>query len=421
MSLRHVLAASAAVALTLTGCATQPGPAAAPPASPTPSTRATTEVRSLNPRIVVASDGALTTIDTVTGATVASTAQPGFLRLNNAGDGRHVLVSDGDVFRVYDAGVWAEPHGDHSHYFTSTPRLTDVTYAAPKAGHVVLHDGRTTLFADGTGGITIVKSSEIAKTDAAKVTSATDAAHHGVAIAMEGNALLTTQGTKDARSTVQFKVGDRVASETTNCPGVHGEATAQPNAKGDVAVFGCENGPVVFRDGAFSKVTAADAYARTGNLVGHHDSPIVLGDYKVDKAATPERTTRISLIDTRTSTMELVDLGSAYWFRSLARGPHGEAVVLTNDGNLSVVDVTTKKISRIPVIGSWLEDADWQKAGPAVKVAGSLAYVSDVAKKEIVVVNLDTHSVVKRLPLQTVPVEIAVVTGSAEGTSPHQH
>lgn len=243
-----------------------------------------------------------------------------------------------------------------------------------------------------------------------------------MAIALKGGGLLTTQGTKDSRSTVQYLVDGAVRSETTDCPGVHGEATAKPNATGDVAVFGCENGPAIFRDGAFVKVPVDDAYARTGNLAGSSSSPIVLGDYKVDKNAKPERTTRVSLIDTTTATMKLVDLGSPYWFRSLARGPHGEGVVLTGDGRLNIIDMAGGTVTkRIDAIAPWQGGSDWQQPGPAVKVVGDRAYVTDAATKEVVVIDLEGGAEVKRIRVDVVPVELAVVSGYAEGTGPHDH
>lgn len=373
------------------------------------------EVASISPRIVISYDGGLAALDAKTGQVVDDTAHPGFLRLNNAGDGRHVLVSDSDIFRVYDAGIEADKHGDHYHYREYSPGLTPLTYKAEHAGHVVLHAGLTTLFADGTGAIQTLDSADIANPSAAVRHAKADAPHHGVALELADGSLLTTQGTADKRTTVQLKRGKDVLTQTTDCPGVHGEAVAQPTAKGDVVVLGCENGPVLLRDGAFHKVPVKETYARTGNLSGSPESPIVLGDYKVDKEAEPERPTRVALIDTRSDSLSLVDLGSAYWFRSLARGPKGEGVVLTYDGALKIVDPATKKVSAsIPVIGPWTEHKDWQQPGPAVKVAGNHAYVSDAAQRKIVVVDLTTGKVEKVFDVTHTPVEMVVVTGSAE-------
>lgn len=71
----------------------------------------------------------------------------------------------------------------------------------------------------------------------------------------------------------------------------------------------------VDRDGAFHKVKAPDTYARTGNAAGSPTSPVVLTDDKVDNDAEQERTTRVALVDTRTDSLKLVDVGASYWFR----------------------------------------------------------------------------------------------------------
>ncbi|MCT1722687.1 hypothetical protein M3B14_03465 [Kocuria marina] len=172
---------------------------------------------------------------------------------------------------------------------------------------------------------------------------------------------------------------------------------------------------MIYRDGTFHKVAVADAYARSGNLVGSERSPIVLGDYKVDEDAEQERPTRVALFDTRDGSHRLVDLGSSYWFRSLARGPEGEALVLTYDGKLNVIDVESGNVVRkIDVIQSWEEKADWQEAGPAIKVAGSSAYVTDAQNKKLHVVDLTKGEVAKTIDLPQTPVELAVVTGKPE-------
>lgn len=423
------------VGLLLSACGTPTTPVAAPGAGSSSTPAATSsagsnerEVASISPRIVVSHADGLTTLDAATGRVVDETSHPGFLRLNNAGDGRHVMVSDSDVFRVYDAGIEAQRHGDHHHYREFTPGLTDVTYDAKHAGHVVLHAGLTTLFADGTGAIQILSSGDIAKASAAIRHAKTDAPHHGVALELSDGSLLTTQGTQEARSTVQVRRGDTVLAQTSDCPGVHGEAVAAPTrgtkgTKGakstDVVVFGCEDGPVVLRDGAFHKVPVKDAYARSGNLAGSHTSPIVLGDYKVkkktDENTEPEHPTRVALIDTRADRLDLVDLKSPYWFRSLARGPKGEGIVLTYDGALKIVDPTSKAVTAsIPVISSWTEKKDWQEPGPAVKVAGTNAYVTDAEQKTLSVIDLTTRAVIRKFDLPHTPVEFAVVAGSPE-------
>ncbi|RAX45098.1 hypothetical protein DQ354_11800 [Arthrobacter sp. AQ5-06] len=128
----------------------------------------------------------------------------GFNRLSPAGDGRHVLVSTGDSFRVFDAGVWTEAHGDHGHFYVAAPRLMDRAFRANKAGHVVNHGGQTVLFHDGSGKVEIFDPAAL--TDALKTglpatsTYTAPTAHHGVAVQMEDGKLLVTLGNEEGRN-----------------------------------------------------------------------------------------------------------------------------------------------------------------------------------------------------------------------------
>ena len=103
----------AATALLLSACAsgsTPGGGTATGSASPTGSTSPTgsasssprsterTEVASVTPRVVLSHDGGLVTLDAESGEVVHEQEREGFLRLNNAGDGQHVMVSAGDEF-----------------------------------------------------------------------------------------------------------------------------------------------------------------------------------------------------------------------------------------------------------------------------------------------------------------------------------
>lgn len=376
------------------------------------------EVASLTPRVVLAHEGGLVTLDGESGEVVHEEELEGFLRLNNAGDGQHVMVTHGDAFEVYNSGIDAQGHGDHFHYYESTPGLSGITFEAPHAGHVVMHNGLTTLFADGDGSIQTFTSEHLKDGQPRTETTSTETAHHGVALKLVDGSLLTTQGTEEERDTVQVLAGDDgadVAAETNDCFGVHGEAAAAPNENGDVVVLGCEDGPVIYRDGEFHKVEAESEYQRTGNLAGSEDSPIVLGDLKTDAEAEFERPTEVALINSLTGELDTVELGSSYWFRSLARGPEGEALVLTYDGELNVIDEETGEITaEIPAIEAWEENEEWQQPGPILKTSGSLAYVTDAENQQLVVIDLEAGEVVNEVDLEVTPVEMAVVDGHAE-------
>jgi len=379
-----------------------------------------TEVAAIAPRVVLSHEGGLLTVDAETGETVHEERKPGFWRLHHAGDGQHVMVAGGDGFEVYNTGIDAQGHGGHFHYYTSEPGLSGIRFDAPHAGHVVVHQGMTTLFADGDGSIQTFTSEHLKEGQPRTERASTDAAHHGVALELADGTLLTTQGTEESRDTVQVKDGEKVIAETDDCPGVHGEAAAAPDRNGDVVVLGCEDGPVIYRDGAFHKVPAEGGYVRNGNLAGSEHSPIVLADMKTDAEAELERPTRVALIDSLEDSLTTVELGSSYWFRSLARGPEGEALVLTYDGELKVIDEQTGTITdetitdEIPVIDAWEEKAEWQQPGPILKTAGSMAYVTDAEQQKLVVVDLEAGEVVQEVDLPVSPVEMAVVTGHPE-------
>jgi len=411
----------AVIALLLAGCAGAAGPGTAGAASTSPGSEASgvaaKESQGPAPRLVLTYDGGIAVLDAKTLKPMGKAELDGFNRLNPAGDGRHVLVSTGDAFRVFDAGAWSEPHGDHSHHYAGEPRLTEHAFEASKAGHVVRHAGKTALFSDGSGKVesfdpavlTKALESGLPKTDVYTVPEA----HHGVAVPLEDGGLLVTLGNDESRSgAVVLGPGDgqdrKEIARNENCPGVHGEAVA---AHGTV-VLGCENGMLIYRDGKFTKVASLDAYGRMGNQAGSERSPVILGDYKVDKAAKLERPTRISLVNTDTATLRLVDLGTSYSFRSLGRGPAGEALVLGTDGGLRVIDPVTGKItSIIKVTAPWTESETWQDPRPTLFVQGSTAYVTEPDAQRIHAVDLKSGKVAKSARLDFAPNELTGVEG----------
>ena len=427
--LRRRLAALITVAALATACGTDRPPTDSAssdrPSSDAPSSHGEREVAAVTPRLLFSHEGGLTLLDTNTGEVLDETAHPGFLRLSPAGDGRHVMVADGDTFRVYDAGISTTAHGDHSHSYESDPGLTTTTYDAPHAGHVVSHHGLTTLFSDGTGSIQVVESADIADPDAEVERHQSADPHHGVALELSDGTLLTTEGTEEERTSVVVQDDGREVARTDECPGVHGETTARPTAQGDVVLLGCEDGPVVWRNGAFHKIAVDLPYVRTGNVAGSEHSPFVLTDHKTrtdPSEGEVERPTLVGIADTRRDTLRTIDLGSSYWFRSLARGPRGEGLVLTYDGHVRIFNLESgRQVASVPAIEPWRENTDWQQPGPAIKVAGDRAYVTDVSRNELVVVDLTAREVTHRFELPHTPVEIAVVTGSAESHAGHHH
>jgi hypothetical protein len=365
------------------------------------------------PRILTTYDGGILTLDANTLDVIADEKIEGFNRLNPVGDGRHALVSTSKGFQLFDAGVWTEPHGDHSHSYATDPEFTDVVYSVDKPGHVVRHDGKTILFSDGDGKIQVFDSAAFLETtgegDAPEPTVTETEPHHGVAIEMSDGTLVHTEGTEEYRDTVVAVDADgQETARSTGCPGVHGEAAAQ----GEAAAFGCEDGLLVYKNGEFTKIQATEKYARTGNQAGSEESTVVLGDYKTDEDAELERPTKITLTDTAAGSTKVVDLGTSYSFRSLGRGPAGEALVLGTDGKLHVLDPESgEETAAWDVIDEWEEPIEWQDARPTLFVLGDRAYVSEPDTKELHVVDLSNGEVLASAELPEAPNELTGVTG----------
>lgn len=417
---RVLIALIAAFPLALTACsATEPEPPVGGGAAPSPAhdgqpSAEGTEVAAVTPRLVLSHDGGLQVLDATSLEPVADLPAEGFLRLNPAGDGRHAMGSVAGGFQVLDAGTWAVPHGDHSHYYTAEPVLTDVTYPAQAPGHVVSHAGGVTLFDDGTGTVTVLDAAQVAVgPEGAVLRSYTaPAAHHGVAVELADGTLVVTEGTEEQRTGIRVLDADGTQTATAeDCPGVHGAEVAA----GEAVVAGCEDGVLVYADGQTTHADSPDDYGRIGNQAASPDSPIVLGDYKSDPGADLERPTRVSLTDTRTAEITLVDLPASYTFRSLARGDGGEALVLGTDGAIHVIDPEAGELERsIPVIDTWEEPQEWQQPRPTIAVADGTAYVSDPGAQAIYAVDLASGEVWNSADLSVVPNELIVIRPDAE-------
>jgi len=377
----------------LASCAGGTGTGAAVPSSSAPATDAAA-------RVALSYPGGIYVLDGESLEVVADLSSEEFTRLNAAGDGRHVMVTTSEGFQVLDGGTSSDK-----------PELTDLVFAASKPGHVVTHGGKTVLYADGTSDSTIFDTDALLAGDKLPEVETIPGveAHHGVSIVLEDGTFLTTVGNADGRNGVVAKDASGVTiAESSDCPGVHGEGTA----KDEVVVFGCENGALVYDDGAFTKLTAPDQpYGRMGNAYVSENSAVIVGDYKKDRDAEGYLLDQLALIDTAAKTQRVVDMpaGAEYTFRDVARGPGELAYVIASDGAIHVLDPATGTFTKsFPVIGAWEGPAEWQDAHPAIKVSGDLAYVTEPAKNAVHAVDLTTGQVVKSMTLEQTPNEIAL-------------
>ncbi|MFE5409527.1 zinc metallochaperone AztD [Microbacterium sp. NPDC056569] len=357
------------------------------------------------PRIAVAYEGGILVLDGETLEPVADLDSEAFTRLNPAGDGRHVMVTMSEGFQVLDTAAGS----------ADEPELTELIFAADTPGHVVRHGGKTILYADGTSDTTIFDTGALLTGDGELPETETVPgveAHHGVSVVLEDGTFLTTVGNADGRTGISATdAAGAVIATSDACPGVHGEGTAADEA----VVFGCEDGALLYRDGEILKLDAPDQpYGRMGNAYVSETSPLVVGDYKNDPDAEGYLLGAVTVIDTETGTLEVVDLpeGVEYTFRDIARGPEDLAYILSSDGSIHVFDPAAGEITdAYPVIDAWEGPAEWQDAHPAIVVVGDIAYVTEPAADAIHAVDLTTGEVLTSTTLDVTPNELAAAAG----------
>lgn len=364
-------------------------------------------------------------LDGKTFEVIQTIEKEGFLRLQPAGDNRHLVVADGSSYTMLDMGAWTQAHGDHDHYYTTTPTLTSLSFAADGTGHVITDYGRSAMFADNTGTIEVYSPADLTGADqytAASVSTETitlPSPHHGLAIPLENNQYLVSVGTEDARTGAAVINADgSVVTENLDCPGIHGEAIAANNT----FTVGCQDGALIYSEGTFTKVSnPEDPYSRSGNQAGDPNSEIVLADYKTDKEAELERPEQFSLINTVTKERTKIALpeGVSYTFRSLARGPESSHLLLTTDGKLRFWAEDGTELGSVDIMDPWTESTVWQDPRPAIWVDGETAYVTDPASKKLHVISLakiaeGSAEVFASVDLPQVPNEINGISRTAE-------
>ena len=164
----------------------------------------------------------------------------------------------------------------------------------------------------------------------------------------------------------------------------HGEGAL----KGEVVMFGCTDGVLLFDAGAFTKLDAPDDYGRSGNAYVSETSAIAAADYNADPDSEGYFLSQLALIDTDAQSLSVVDLpdGVEYTWRGVGRDAHDNIIVLGSDGSLTVLDESGAVQESWPVIDPWESPTEWQQPHPGLRVVGDIAYVTETALNRILAV-----------------------------------
>ncbi|WHF21536.1 hypothetical protein QJS66_15135 [Kocuria rhizophila] len=315
------------------------------------------------------------------------------------GDGWHVMVSDGDEFLRSSTLAWRRRPTATT---TTTHRVgaradRPARSPLPTRGTRRSTTGRPPCSARRLGSIQTFESGALQEKGEPSVEKrTTKAPHHGVALKLRRNPVHHA-GHRGRRAPPRRSHRTAPSRPRPRWSGVHGEAAACL-ASAPTPSWLARTGPA-HRDGSF-QVPVKDAYPRSGNLAGSETSPIVLGDYKVDKDAEHEHPTRAALLTPRTlapargaGLLLLVPV-------PLAADPTAQGLALTYDGSLAVIDQNTgRSRNGIPVISPWQEKDDWQQPGPRSRWPGTRCTSWTPSTGSWHVVDLSTGTVAKTIHL----------------------
>ncbi|WP_062378724.1 hypothetical protein [Demequina pelophila] len=363
------------------------------------------------PRILVtyADSAELLSLDGTDVASLASFDIVEGARADLGGDGRHAYLVDyfGGTTSILDTGTWAQAHGDHFHYFTTDATLLDEQILGATPSHVVGHDGIVAVFLDGEGAIEIVDEASLAEGVLATTTIATNEPHHGVAVPLGDQVLITETpdgGLPDTVVQVALD-GTEIARYQGECVGLHGEVTF-----GTTAIFGCAEDMLVIDTAAHTTTRIAYPADAAGTRVGtFYGTGPVVGNWGAEE---------LLFIDAEAGTTEVVNVGATIGAISRLGD---DILVLTTDGVLSVLDDHGHVVSSVQAIDAFELPGGHSTAKPALGVSGDTVVISDLNGQQLVLVDAHEADVIGSYALAGEPTGFVIANAAPVETAAHDH
>ncbi|TLP78991.1 hypothetical protein [Nesterenkonia sphaerica] len=376
-----------------------------------PSDRETRQVGGPEPRLVVTHDGGVAVLDGVSTELLGNFAVEASARVSEAGDGRHAFIAEEQSFRLLDVGTWGAPHGDHNDYFTTDPVLTDTSIEGESAAHMSSHGRMGTVFFDGSGEYHWFQLEDLdAETELETESAESEGTDEGLAVVLDDGSRVHASGADTDARVVDADGEERARSQ--DCPGIEGQASGPEG----VLVLGCEDGVLVWTGDDFEKIETGEERSGIGHLVGSEESPVFLGDYRT---AEDGPMTEVALVNTSSGEITTTSVDVSYEARNLQRGPDGEALVLTDDGQLHIIDADSgEHLEHLQVVEEWTQAEGSEVPSPTIGASGDLVYVTDPEARQIHIVDLTEGEVIVSGDLDFVPNDFVVVDGRPiEGVS----
>ncbi|MDJ0923120.1 MAG: hypothetical protein QNJ77_01050 [Acidimicrobiia bacterium] len=310
-----------------------------------------------------------------------------------------------DAVEVVDVGTYFARHGDHYHITTAEPGLHEFSMTGPSPAHLVTHDGLTAAWFDGSGEISLIEEAQLAGSGEIDVkTLSANMPHHGVAVLLGSNLIVTTAEMVDEAPNVNGAVaycwidcGDDCGTQTSchvetepfyettdTCTALHGEASyVQAGGKESHIAYGCNEGILHIRNDTSGMTSEVVPYPegalRPFFLKSHSESPVMVG------AAGPG----FVAFDVNASIVTSHSLPASQMTFAFEDSEH--ILVLAADGDLYRVSIDDFSVEGEPLS---LVPAFGEGDTANVFVAANRLYALDSRDPGVVVVDLETWEVV---------------------------
>lgn len=322
----------------------------------------------------------------------------------------YAVQGEADRVSAIASGVALGDHGDHADLEITAPKLIDATVSGDKPVHFVEHHGDIALFFDGEGVARLVSEKDWLAGDSTTRDIKVAAPHHGVAAPLGGYTLISRPNSEDPKALPigidVFGADGATIGDLHACPDLHGEASS-----GDTLAIACAAGLLLVteaKDGPKLDLLPYPASLPEGKsttLLGGVAMQYWLGNYGAD---------RVAIIDpSAAEPFRLVDLPSRRVHFAVDPQRVKYAYVFTEDGALHRLDVVSGTIDKtLPLTQPYSMDGEWSLPRPRLAVAGNHIAVTDPLAGTIHLVDAETFTLARDIPVAGAPYNIVAVGGS---------
>ncbi|MBP1859730.1 hypothetical protein J2Z75_003247 [Rhizobium herbae] len=357
-------------------------------------------------------------LDASSGSEIGRFDLGGFAALSLSDTGKTVFAVQGDkdTVQVISTGIALSDHGEHRDIAVSDPKLLPGVINGRKPGHVVTHGDDVAIFYDRGGKTDLFQESALLDGKNAAESIDTTAPHHGVAVPMGRNILVSVPNMTvevkpdELPPRLGLRVVDRAGKQIGDvapCTGLHGEATSAR-----LVAFGCEEGVLVARPGGIDgpkleMIAYGDDLpeGKVSTLLGGRSMQFFLGNYGEDKVVLidPDSATPYRLVELTTRRVDFI-LDPAH-----ARN----AYILTEDGKLHLLDTVSGEITRSAAVTEpYSKDGHWRDPRPRLAVAGDHIAITDPRHSLVRMIDSGTFAETATIPVEGQPFAIVAVGGS---------